>query len=441
MGLGSNPEFDLALLRFVSQFARMISKITFLWVLLPCVQGGFATDWPQWRGPERTGHVPAGAVVPKTLPNEPKVLWRVKVGDGLASPVVAGGKVFHLDNQAGQETLHAVDSTSGEAIWSAPLDLAFKDTQSTSGPRCTPLVDDGCVYAQSCRGELKCFDAKDGKLLWRLSYVTNFGAVFIGEKGQATGATRHGYNGSPLIDGENLIACAGGTNGAAIVCLNKKTGAVIWKSQGDSASYAPPLLADIAGRKQLVAFMVESLMGLNPHDGQLLWRVPFKTTYGRHVTTPVVVKDVVMISSHEFGLVGVHVARRGPEFKATVAWTNKEAAINFASPVAADGHLYGVGPAKNLVCVEAQSGRLAWSKEGYFTSTAGKTHASFLVIGANLLVLTDGGQLVLLAADPKEARELGRAQICGQNWCNPAYVDGRLYLRDSRELLCVSLVK
>jgi len=417
----------------------MISRVT-LGAFLLCVESAFAADWPQWRGPERTGHVPAGAAVVQALPSEPKVLWRVKVGDGLASPVVAGGRVFHLDNQEGKETVHGLDAATGRIIWSAPLDEAFKDTQSTPGPRCTPLFDDGRVYAQSCRGELKCLDAKDGKLLWRVNYVTNFGAVFIGEKGQAAGAARHGYNGSPLMEGNHLITCAGGTNGSSVVCLDKKTGAVIWKSQHDSASYAPPILTDVAGYRQVVAFTVESLMGLDPRDGRLLWRKPFKTTYGRHVTTPVVIGDMAMISSHEFGLVGVRITKSAGDFKASVAWTNKEAAINFASPVAVDGHLYGLGPAKNLVCVEARSGKLAWSRDGYFTTAAGKAHASFLVMGGNILILTDSGQLVLITADPKECRELGRAQVCGQNWCNPAYADGRLYLRDGKDFLAVGLV-
>ena len=417
----------------------MISRAT-LGALLLCVEVTFAADWPQWRGPERTGHVPAGATAVQTLPSVPKVVWRVKVGDGLASPIVADGKVFHLDNQEGKETVHALDAATGRMLWSAPLDEAFKDTQSTAGPRCTPLFDDGRVYAQSCRGELECLDAKDGKLIWRVNYVTNFGAGFIGEKGQAAGAARHGYDGSPLIDGDHLITCAGGTNGSSVVCLNKKTGAVVWKSQSDPASYAPPVLTEIAGFRQVLAFTVESLMGLHPRDGRLLWRVPFKTTYGRHVTTPVVVGDIAMISSHEFGLVGVRIARSAGEFKASVAWTNKEAAINFASPVAVGEHLFGLGPAKNLVCVEAKSGRLAWSRDGYFTTAAGKAHASFLAMGKNILILTDNGQLVLIAADPMECRELARAQVCGQNWCNPAYADGRLYLRDGKDLLAVALI-
>ncbi len=419
----------------------MLSKLICTGVtLIFCFETLLASDWPQWRGPDRTGHVPAGVAVPTTLPAEPKILWRVKVGDGLSSPVVAGGKVFHLDNQDGKETVHALDALTGKPLWSAELDDAFKDSQSPAGPRCTPLVNDGRVYAQSCRGELKCLDAKDGKLIWRVNYVTDFGAEFTGEKGQSAGAVRHGYNGSPFIEGEHLITCAGGTNGASVVCLNKKTGAAVWKSGSDTASYAPPILAQIGGRRQVVAFTVDSLSGLDLRDGKLLWQVPLKTKFGRHVTTPVVLDDMVMVSSHEFGLIGVQVLKSGNDFSASVAWTNKAAAINFASPVMTGGHLYGIGPVKDVVCVEAKSGKLAWSKDGLISTTASKAHAGFIGMGSNVLLLTDSGELLLLAADANECREIGRAQVSGSNWCNPAYADGRLYLRDGKDLISVALL-
>ena len=118
--------------------------------------------------------------------------------------------------------------------------------------------------------------------------------------------------------------------------------------------------------------------------------------------------------------------------------------MNFSSPVAVGNYLYGLGPAKNLVCVDISSGKATWSKDGYFTTSADKAHAAFIVMGKNILTLTDGGQLALFAADPKEFRETGRAQVCGLNWCNPAYADGRLYLRDgikgAGELMCVELM-
>ncbi len=419
----------------------MISIGLRLVALCTTFQVARAADWPQWRGPDRTGHVPKGEIVPDKLPVEPSVDWRTKVGDGLASPVVAGGKVFYLDNQAGKETVHAAEADSGKPIWSVTLDEAFKDSQSTPGPRCTPLIDGGRVYAQSCRGELQCLDASDGKRLWRVNYVTNFGAVFIGEKGQAAGAARHGYNGSPLIDGDRLITLAGGTNGAGVVCLDKASGKVIWKSQNDGAAYAPPILASVAGRRQAIAFTVDGLIGLDPKDGDLLWRVPLKTTFGRHVTTPVVSDDTVMVSSHEFGLIGVHVATSGNGLAARTIWTNKEAAINFASPGVAGEYLYGLGPDRNLVCVNAGTGKLAWSQEGLFPSPAGKAHAGFVIMGRNVLVLTDSGQLVLFGTNPEQYREMGRAQIAGANWCNPAYANGRLYLRDGKELLCIGLLR
>jgi outer membrane protein assembly factor BamB len=380
---------------------------------------GLAADWPQWRGPLHDGHVPAGIKVPDSLPSEPRVVWRSKVGDGLASPIVADGRVFYLDNQEGFEV--------------------FKDSQSLPGPRCTPLYADARIYAQSCRGELQC-RATGGAMLWRVSYVTNFGAVFIGEKGAAQGAARHGYNGAPVIDGDHLITLAGGTNGASLVCLDKNKGSVVWKSQDDAAAYAPPIVATLAGRRQVIAFTCAGLIGVDRADGKLLWRVPMTTTFSRHVTTPTIAGDVVMVSSHEFGLTGVRVTNSGAKFQAERVWTSKEAAINFSSPVVVNGFLYGMGPAKNLICIEASTGKLQWSKTGYSVSDAGKAHASFLVMGKNLLLLTDGGMLALVAADPKEFREVSRAQVCGKTWCNPAYANGRLYLRDGRELLAVELM-
>ncbi len=120
-------------------------------------------DWAQWRGPARTGYVPAGAAVPAELPASPKVLWRMPLTDGVSSPVVAGGKVICLDNQQGKESVHAFDAESGKVLWSVDLDEVHKDTQSKPGPRCTPLVDGDRVYAQSCRGELKCLALADGE--------------------------------------------------------------------------------------------------------------------------------------------------------------------------------------------------------------------------------------------------------------------------------------
>ena len=398
-----------------------------------------AADWPRWRGPDGTGHVPAGVAVPKTLPGEPKVIWHVKVGNGLGSPVVSGGKVFYLDLQEGKETVHAAEAASGKELWSAPLDAVFKDAQSRPGPRSTPVADGDRVYVQSCRGEFQCLGAADGKVIWRTHFVKDFGAVFTGEKGSAAGASRHGNVGAAMGDGDRLLVNVGGTSGASVVCFNKLNGQVIWKSQNDVPGYSGPLIATLAGTRQVISFTSEAVIGLDAANGTLLWRAPVKTSLGRHVTTPVVVGDVVAVASFQAGLVGIRVSRQGDAFTADRAWVDKKLAVNFSSPVAAGNFLYGFGPSNVLFCVDARTGEKAWAKD-VFGDMLKTGYASFMVMGDHILALADGGLLLLIAADPKECRVIGKAQVCGQNWCNPAYADGRLFLRDAQELRCVQLM-
>lgn len=399
-----------------------------------------AADWPQWRGPLRTGHVPAGEPVPATLPADPKVIWQVPLGEGFASPVISGGRVFILDNQDAQEVAHAFDAGTGRELWRAKIFSSHRDGFGI-GPRTTPLADGNRVFFQSAKGEFQCLDARDGKLIWRMNFVDDLGAIYIGEKGNAAGASRHGATGSPLIDGGNVIAQAGSANGASIVAFDKTTGKVVWKSQNDQTSYSAPIVAEIAGVRQFIAFTIEGLIGLDPRDGRLLWRRPMTTRLGRHVTTPLVVGDVVVVASHQLGLVGTRIVREGAGFAAQEAWLDKDVQTNFSSPVAAGDFLYGLGSKKDVICVNAKTGAIAWQQADLISTSADKSEAAFLVMGSNIAMLTDGGQFVLFAADPKAFREIARTQVCGTNWCNPAYAGGRLYVRDARELRCVELLK
>jgi len=406
------------------------------------VLGGscLAADWPRWRGPDGTGHVPRGVAVPKTLPAEPAILWRVRIGSGLGSPVVSGGKVFYLDNQQKKEIVHAADAASGKDLWTATLDDVHEDFPSEPGPRTTPVVDGDRVYVQSCRGEFQCLDVADGKPVWRVNFVKDFGAVYIGEKGSAVGAARHGYAGPPLVDGDRLIVGVGGTDGASVVCFNKRDGKVLWKSQNDVPGYDGPVIATIAGVKQVLSFTAEAVIGLDAADGAPLWRVPVKTAFGRHVTTPIVVGDMVLVSSHQAGLMGIRVSKDGDAFKAEPAWVSKKLACNVSDPVAIGTSLYGLGPGNLLFCADVRTGEPAWAESDFFSGMLEKGYASFLVMGDNLLILAERGQLLLVAADPKECRLVGKTEVCGKNWCNPAYADGKLFLRDARELRCVQLM-
>jgi len=406
-----------------------------------CSLETLAADWPRWRGPGNDGHVPVAQGELPNLAATPKIVWRQPVGHGLSSPVVAGGEVFHLDNQGGKETAHAVDAATGRALWSYPLDDVFKDGHSDPGPRCTPVVDGDRVYVQSCRGKLQCLAAETGEPIWRVDFIKDFGGVFIGERGSAPGASRHGYSGAPLVHADRLVATAGGTNGASVVCLDKRTGSVVWKSQNEVAGYAAPVAATIAGVEQFVVFTAEGVIGVDAQGGSLLWRVPIKTSFGRHCVTPLVVDDMVVVSSFQVGLMGIRVSARANGLKAEKAWISKMAAINYASPVAVGTHLYGLGKANKLVCVDIRTGKITWSQPKFSSKRLAKGYAAFLVMAGQILVLADNGELIAFKADPAQYRESGRLSICGRTWCHPAYVDGRFYLRDDKELLCVELTR
>ncbi len=403
------------------------------------VAAAVGADWPRWRGPEANGHVSAAAAVPTHLPAEATFTWRKKIGFGLGSPVVSGGVVYYLDNQENKETVHAADATTGIDRWTHTLDDTFKDSQAPAGPRSTPLVDGNRVYVQSGKGEFQCLDAATGKPIWGVNFVRDFKAIFTGEKGQTPGAGRHGNTGAPWVEGNRIFVSVGGSEGASVVCFDKRDGKVIWKSQSDMPGNGGPVVATLAGRQQVLAFTVDGVIGLDFATGALLWRKPVKTSYGRHVASPVVLGDLVIAGSHQAGLLGIKIARDGDTFTTESAYIEKRVAINFSSPVLRDGFIYGLGPAGIIFCADARTAETKWSHQ--LRAAGNKAHAGFLVLKDNILVLSDTGDLLLVSADPKEFHLISQLKVCGDNWCNPAYADGKLFLRDKDELLCLSLLR
>lgn len=403
----------------------------------------FGADWPQWRGPDRDASAASTESALRSLPADPKTIWRHRTGPGWASPVVAAGRVFFADAQGGREILHALDASDGQEQWHADIDAVMHDEQGPDGPRGAPLIDGDRVFYQSCLGELQSRRVADGTLIWRTNFRKDFGSPWLGEDSVIPGAAEHGYTASPLLAGGHLIACVGSTNGAGIVAFDLRSGAVRWKSQDDLAAYAAPIVARLAEETQVICFTVSGLVSVRPSNGRVLWRVPLKTNYGRNCLTPVVVGDRVITGSYQSGLLGVQVTRRDDTWMASRVWTNTTATMNFASPVAAGAFVYGVGPDKNLVCVEASTGRTAWSQPGPFSGSAGNSFAAILRIGGPMLVVADSGEALLLADDPTAFRELGRTQVCGRTWSHPAYAEGRLYVQDGLSgpgnLRCIEL--
>lgn len=395
-----------------------------------------ADDWPQWRGPERSGHAASSAVRVHGLPRELSPQWRVSIGGGHSSPVIANGKLVYLDEQNGREVAHALDARTGRELWRVEYADSFKDEWG-AGPRATPIIDGDRVYVQACNGEFRCLRMADGGTVWQTSFEKDFGVKFLGSKANEGTAARRGNNGSGVIDGDRLVLPVGGTAGASLVCFDKRTGRVLWKSGDDEAAYSSLMTGTLAGVRQVVALTADALLGADWADGRILWRVPLKTNAKRHAASPVLIGDRVLVNSHTIGLLCFEIRRTGPGFAAVPVWENKELKINLATPVVVGDQLYCQGASRDYVCVDLKTGRQLWSEPGF--GLGRKDYASTIVAGDRLLVLTEDGQLLLLKADPAKYSEVARLQVCGSTWSHPALAEGRLYVRDGRQLFCVEL--
>ncbi|AWM40939.1 Quinohemoprotein alcohol dehydrogenase ADH-IIG precursor [Gemmata obscuriglobus] len=390
-----------------------------------------AADWPQFLGPNRDGSTPE-SVAPWAAPLKP--LWKQPVGEAHSSPVVADGLVYAFYQPKGKnaDALAAFDAKTGELKWEKSYDRAEFKPLFGNGPRGTPAVSNGKVFTYGGTGIAACWDAKTGALEWKVDTLKEFNAKNL----------FFGVSTSPLVVNDQVILLVGG-KGAGVVALEAKTGKPAWKATDEAASYSSPVRAG----KQLVFLTGGNLLGLS-ETGEKLWAVPFEGKVGDLIessATPLVVGDLVIGSTVTGGAIGLKVTESGGKYATKQEWFSKPLTCYFSTPVAVGDYLYMVNgtvsfsnPTITLRCVELKTGKVAWEKKN-----VGKYHAAIVKCGPagkeTLLMLDDAGAVTLFEANPKEFKELAKSKACGNTWAHPALVDGRLYLRDEKELLCFEL--
>lgn len=407
-------------------------RLRSLLTLALCSMVAAAADWPQWLGPHRDA-VSAEKVA--LWKEAPKVLWRQPVGEGHSSPVVAGGRVFlHIKTKdKDAEEVLAFDAKSGQPLWNVSYPRPKFDSPFGAGPRSTPAVASGKLYALGVTGILTCLDAANGKQLWQVDTQKDFRPPGL----------KFGVSCSPLVEGDKVLINVG-AKGASIVAFHKDKGEVVWKALDDPASYSSPIVYDQAGRRQVVFLTGAGVVSLDPANGSAFWKFPLVDLLSESSITPVRTGDLLIASSVTYGSVGLRLDQKGDAPASAQAWKNAALNCYFSTPVpVGKEHTYFVTggllppPQVTLRCVETATGKELWSR-----GKVGKYHASLLRTGDNrLLLLDDGGNLVLLDPNPKEYRELARARVCGPTWAHPALSDGRLYVRDAKELICLQLVE
>ncbi|MCP4202577.1 MAG: PQQ-binding-like beta-propeller repeat protein [bacterium] len=397
-----------------------------LLVLLGCAIGAArlpAADWPSYRGEDGAGRSAETNLLTTWSLGAPEVLWRIDIGRGYSGIAVRNGLVFTQFGRGGEEIAAAFDAETGREVWRAITGKDRPDGQG-GGPRSTPTVEDGLVFVVGASGGLHAFKAADGARVWSRNLVADFGAR----------VPQWGVSASPVVTGDLLLIEAGGRTDHALLALDKKTGAVRWHVRGDKPGYSTPIVARIAGREQAVFFTADALVATTPADGSVLWEYTWKTSYGVNAAMPVFVPpDKVFISTgYGKGAALLRVSSTGAELGVEELWRSKIMQNHFNSSVLVNGYLYGFDNA-TLKCIEAASGQEAWAKRSF-----GK--GSLLYADGHLLVLSERGVLLSVEATPEEYRETGRAQILkGKTWTMPSLANGRLFLRDEREMVAVSL--
>jgi outer membrane protein assembly factor BamB len=403
-----------------------------------------AEDWPQWLGPHRDG---SSSEKIKPWKGDLTVLWRQAVGAGHSSPVIAGGKVYLLTRGLNKdrpgsekkddlvqetEELAAFDAVTGKEAWRTGYPREKFFSPFGTGPQATPAVIDGKVYTFGATGILTCFDAGKGTILWQKDTLKTFGATNL----------FFGVASSPLIVEDKVLVNVG-AKGASVVAFHKDDGKVVWKALDDRASYASGITIP-EGKEQAILFLTQAgLRALAPEDGKLLWEFPLMDRLNENSTTPVRAGNFLLASSITQGMVGLDLSQRD---KGTpkVAWRNKDLTCYFSTPIpVGKEHVYlvtgtlGFKPSSTLHCVELKTGKSVWSQKDI-----GKWHAAMLrTADDKLLLLSDLGNLILLDPTPDGYKELARSRLVKreQIWAHPALSNGRVYLRDEKELICVQM--
>jgi outer membrane protein assembly factor BamB len=385
-----------------------------------------ALDWPQFRGPKRDDVSVEKGLLKSWPKGGPRLLWKgTGVGQGFSSVSVAGDKVFTMGDKDGSSHVFALSRSTGKKLWDARVGRAGGNY---AGTRCTPTVDGALVYALGQFGDLVCLEAATGEEVWRKNLPKDFGGSVGGWN----------YSESPLVDGDKLV-CTPGGRAATVVALNKKTGAVLWKSGlGDRAEYSSLVVSEACGVRQYVQLTANGMVGVSARDGRELWR--YDKLGGNTANVPTaVVRGNQAFCTAGYGKGGalLTLKRGAGGIEVEEDYYNPELRNKHGGVVAVGEYVYGdTDDAGRPWCAEWKTGKRRWVRAG---RGKGAGSASLTYADGHLYVHYANGWVALVPADPKGYAEKGSFKIPNadhNSWAHPVVVGGRLYLREKDVVWC-----
>lgn len=379
-----------------------------------------AAGYPQYLGPSRDGSVSGPALARDWESDPPELLWRQPVGAGWSGFAIQGEHAVTQEQRGNLELVTCYDLISGALRWSHSDPARHDDPLGGVGPRSTPTIADGRVFAQGATGLLNVLDLYTGRQIWSTDVLDDAGAP----------RPEYGLSSSPLVLETQVVVFAGGGGGSLLIAYDRDDGQILWRAGDDPGSYGSPLLAHLAGREQILILGGADLSGHDPATGRVLWEYPWSTGVPRAAQPVSLPGDRVLISSGYD--IGSRLLQIGPEPDVKTIWKSRDLKAKFSNIVHRDGYLYGLDDGI-LVAVGVEDGRRAWKGGRY-------GHGQLILAGDLLVVQSERGAVALVEATPAAHRELSRLDaLDSKTWNNPALAGPYLVVRNDLEAACYRL--
>lgn len=384
-------------------------------------------DWPAFRGEQRDSKLTGVQIPTDWAAQPPKLLWKHRIGPGWSSFAVIGNRLFTQEQRDQDEVVACYDADTGNEIWAHADKTRFEEAVAGAGPRATPTFQDGRIYAMGGSGRLNCLDAATGKLVWTRDVLKDSGAKL----------QQWGYASSPLVHQGIVSVYGGGTDDKAVLGYKADSGEIAWTGGKGKHSYCSLQLSRLNGVDQLLIATDAGLTSFEPASGRVLWHDDWDTG-GQiaRIVQPAVIgeSDVLLGTAFEKGTRRVHITYDGSNWITDNAWESMAFKPYYNDFVVHNGNLYGFN-GSFLTCFGLDNQKIKWKERGY-----GNGQVLLLPDQNLLVVLTEKGEVALVAADPSGRKELARIPaIDGKTWNHPVIAHGRLYVRNGTEMACFEL--
>jgi outer membrane protein assembly factor BamB len=406
-------------------------------------QDSASPSWPQWGGPDRNFIVEASGLAEKWPDAGPPVVWSRPLGTGHSAIVADQGRLFTMyrvgngrDRKGpwdSEEAVVALEAATGKTIWEHKYPSQREDFNFGAGPHSTPLIAGERLFAIGTNKQLHSFDAKSGKVLWSHDLVREFNAPSL----LIRPVVKAGYGCSPIAFEDTVICSVGGT-GQSVMAFRQLDGAVVWKSGDFLISEAPPILIEVAGRRQLVVLGGGTVNGLDPASGKVLWSHPHDPGNDINCGTPLWGPDDILFvsSAYKAGSRAIRLTQQGDATVPEELWFTHRVRFMFLNALRLGDYVYGTagdfGPAF-LTALNLRTGEAAWQHRGF-------GRASLIYADNKAIILDEDGDLALAKLTPEGVTILSEAKVFETtSWSSPTLVGTTLFARDREKIVALDL--